>query len=76
MRIFLKTMKIYKTEITKGKKIIIPGMLWTDGRDVYVSTKEKGISLKLIDFQIEGRKRMRGREFFKWSWTSSSEWLV
>ena len=58
-----KTMKIYKTEITKGKKIIIPGMLWTDGRDVYVSTKEKGISLKLIDFQIEGRKRMGGREF-------------
>lgn len=56
-------MKIYKTEITKGKKIIIPGMLWTDGRDVYVSTKEKGISLKLIDFQIEGRKRMGGREF-------------
>ena len=58
-----KTMKIYKAEITKGKKIIIPGMLWTDGRDVYVSTKEKGISLKLIDFQIEGRKRMGGREF-------------
>jgi len=58
-----KTMKIYKAEITKGKKIIMPGMLWTDGRDVYVSTKEKGISLKLIDFQIEGRKRMGGREF-------------
>lgn len=58
-----KTMKIYKTEITKGKKIIMPGMLWTDGRDVYVSTKEEGVSLKLIDFQIEGRNRMRGREF-------------
>ena len=58
-----KTMKIYKTEITKGKKIIMPGMLWTDGRDVYVSTKEEGVSLKLIDFQIEGRNRMGGREF-------------
>jgi len=58
-----KTMKIYKAEITKGKKIIIPGMLWTDGRDVYVSTKEEGVSLKLIDFQIEGRNRMGGREF-------------
>ena len=58
-----KTMKIYKAEITKGKKIIMPGMLWTDGRDVYVSTKEEGVSLKLIDFQIEGRNRMRGREF-------------
>ncbi len=58
-----KTMKIYKAEITKGKKIIMPGMLWTDGRDVYVSTKEEGVSLKLIDFQIEGRNRMGGREF-------------
>ena len=58
-----KTMKIYKAELTKGKKIIMPGMLWTDGRDVYVSTKEEGVSLKLIDFQIEGRKRMGGREF-------------
>ena len=58
-----KTMKIYKAELTKGKKIIMPGMLWTDGRDVYVSTKEEGVSLKLIDFQIEGRNRMRGREF-------------
>jgi len=48
-----KTMKIYKAELTKGKKIIMPGMLWTDGRDVYVSTKEEGVSLKLIDFQIE-----------------------
>lgn len=58
-----KTMKIYKAELTKGKKIIMPGMLWTDGRDVYVSTKEEGVSLKLIDFQIEGRNRMGGREF-------------
>ena len=66
-----KTMKIYKAEITKGKKIIMPGMLWTDGRDVYVSTKEEGVSLKLIDFQIEGRNRMGGR-VFQWSWTSSS----
>ena len=58
-----KTMKIYKAELNKGKKIIMPGMLWTDGRDVYVSTKEEGVSLKLIDFQIEGRNRMGGREF-------------
>lgn len=58
-----KTMKIYKAELTKGKKIIMPGMLWTDGRDVYVSTKEEGVSLKFIDFQIEGRNRMGGREF-------------
>jgi methionyl-tRNA formyltransferase len=58
-----KIMKIYKAEITNGKKELIPGLLWSDGKETFISTKEKGISLKLIDFQIEGRNKMRSKEF-------------
>lgn len=58
-----KVVKIFKAEVCNINSNKEPGELWSDGTDVYISTKEKGICIKLIEFQIEGKNRTNAKDF-------------
>jgi len=62
-----KVVKIFKAEICNIKNDKKAGELWSDRKDVLISTKEKEICLKLIEFQIEGKNRINAKEFLNGS---------
>ena len=60
-----KRLRIFKTSILEGRKTQPGVVIKADGMDLIVSTGEGFI--KLIDVQIEGRKRMHVSEFLNGS---------
>lgn len=58
-----RVVKIFKAEICNVNNDKKAGELWSNEKDVFISTKEKGICLKLIEFQIEGKNKINAKEF-------------
>lgn len=59
-----KSVKIFKMQLTTDKSKTEPGCLWTDGKkELKVSTKD--FDLKILELQIQGKKRMQIEDFLR-----------
>lgn len=58
-----KIMKIFKAELVDMPNEKDAGVLWSNGEDVFFSTKDKHTCLKVTELQIEGKNRTDAKEF-------------
>lgn len=60
-----KIVKIFKAELTNIPNEKEAGTLWSDGEDIFFSTKDKDTCLKVIELQVEGRNKTDAKEFLR-----------
>ncbi len=58
-----KSIKIFKAELVDIPSEKDSGILWSNGTELFFATLDPLKSLKLTEFQIEGRKKTNAKEF-------------
>ena len=58
-----KIVKVYEAEIIEKNSDLKPGTLYVRDDMLFFSTKRKDISLRIKDLQIEGKNRLREKDF-------------